>query len=296
MADDQTSSGTATGNDHSQNQESRPKTNSDQPKKRIRMCWICHDEVEATYEEPSFLDGIGNRRPKRQYISENGDRLINPCNCKGSVKYVHEGCLKDWLSHNPEALQCSRCRYEYRMERLNWANRIRSPVVALGLTIVILLITIFLLGFIADPLLKLWLDPANTIAETITTGHIISVEDEDDPFPEESGLFTHFLKGFFSLGLLGFIKVFLVASPWQWWNLRTSGVIGGGGRRGGTGRDRMQNINLTLVLIGVITFLYSVWKVTRQWTKDTLDKASQRILNVQRDNDDDDDDSDDEDD
>ncbi|KAI0124516.1 hypothetical protein F4776DRAFT_630022 [Hypoxylon sp. NC0597] len=297
MADDPPSSGAATGNDYSQNQESRPETNSGQPKIRTRMCWICHDEVEATYEETGFLDGIRKRRPKRKYISENGDRLINPCLCKGSVKYVHEGCLKLWMSENPEAWRCGRCRYQYRMERLTWAQRIRSPFVAVGLTILILLITIFLLGFIADPLLRVWADPTGAIVETLMTGRIILDEDEDEDniFPEESGLFTHFVKGFFSLGLIGFIKVFLAASPWQWWNLRTSGLIGGGGRRAGTGRDRMQNINLTLVLIGVITFLYSVWKLTRQWTKKTLDEASRRILNVQRDNDDDDD-SDDEDD
>ncbi|KAI1136683.1 hypothetical protein F5Y05DRAFT_390565 [Hypoxylon sp. FL0543] len=295
MADGQPSFGTATGNDYSQRQESRPEANSDQSKKHTRMCWICHEDVEPTYEETGFLDGIRNRRPKRQYISENGDRLISPCLCKGSVKYVHEGCLKLWMNENPEAWRCGRCRYQYRMERLTWAQRVRSPILTLGITMLILLITIFLLGFIADPLLSLWLDPVGTLAESITTGHLIP--DDDDLLLEESGWFMHFMKGLFSLGLLGFVKAFLVMSPWQWWNLRTSGIIGGGGgRRAGTGRDRMQNINLTLVLIGVITFLYTVWKLTREWTQKTLDRASQRILNVQRDNgDNDDDDSDDED-
>ncbi|KAI0837304.1 hypothetical protein F5Y06DRAFT_271293 [Hypoxylon sp. FL0890] len=294
MADGQPSFGSATGNDYSQTQESRTETNPGQSKKHIRMCWICHEDVEPTYEDTGFLDGIRNRRPKRHYVSENGDRLISPCLCKGSVKYVHEGCLKLWMNQNPNAWRCSRCRYQYRMKRLTWAQRLRSPIVALGITIFILLITIFLLGFIADPLLALWLDPVGTIAETVTTGHI-TLDDDDDLLQEEPGWFMHFLKGLFSLGLVGFVKAFLVMSPWQWWNLRTSGIIGGGGgRRAATGRDRMQNINLTLVFIGIITFLYAVWKATRQWTEKTLDRASQRILNVQRDNDDDDD-SDDED-
>ncbi|KAI1781017.1 hypothetical protein F4818DRAFT_23378 [Hypoxylon cercidicola] len=288
---DEPTFGTATGNSYTQGSAPRPEQNAGQSRKHVRMCWICHDEVEATYEETGFLDGVRNRRPKRHYVSEDGDRLINPCRCKGSVKYVHEGCLKSWMNENPNAWRCDRCLYEYRMERLNWAQRLRSPIVALGLTVFILLVTIFVLGFIADPILNLWLDPVGTIADSVTTGHI-RLDEDIDLLPDEAGWFEHFLKGLFSLGLLGFVKVFLVMSPWQWWNLRTSGIIGGGGRRGGTGRERMESISLLLVLIGVFTFLYTVWKATRKWTEKTLDRASQRILNVQRENDDESDESD----
>ncbi|KAI0181479.1 hypothetical protein GGR52DRAFT_524785 [Hypoxylon sp. FL1284] len=291
--DDQ-STGTATGNSYSQRAEPRPRQDAGNSRKHVRMCWICHDEVEATYEETGFLDGMRNRRPKRHYVSEDGDRLINPCRCKGSVKYVHEGCLKAWMNENPNAWRCDRCHYQYRMERLNWAQRLRSPIVALGITVLILLATIFVLGFIADPILNLWLDPVGTIADSVTTGHV-GLDDDIHLLPDEAGWFEHFLKGLFSLGLLGFVKAFLVMSPWQWWNLRTSGIIGGGGRRGGTGRERMESINLLLILIGVFTFLFAVWKATRKWTERTLDRASQRILNVQRENgNDDSDDSDEE--
>lgn len=282
---DEETTGTATGNSYTQGSAPRPEQNAGDSRKHVRMCWICHDEVEPTYEQTGILDGMRNRRPKRQYISEDGDRLVNPCRCKGSVKYVHEGCLKSWMNENPNAWRCDRCLYEYRMERLNWAQRLRSPIVALGLTVFILLTTIFILGFIADPILNLWLDPVGTIADSVTTGHI-RLDEDIDLLPDEAGWFEHFLKGLFSLGLLGFVKAFLVMSPWQWWNLRTSGIIGGGGRRGGTGRERMESINLLLVLIGVVTFLYAVWKATRKWTERTLDRASQRILNVQRENND----------
>ncbi|KAI1376090.1 hypothetical protein F4677DRAFT_420249 [Hypoxylon crocopeplum] len=292
---DAQSSGTATGSDYSRKPESQREPNRGDSKKHTRMCWICHDDVEPTYEETGFLDGMRNRRPKRQYISENGDRLINPCLCKGSVKYVHEGCLKLWMNENPNAWRCSRCFYEYKMDRLTWAQRIRSPIVTLGLTILILWITVFLLGFIADPILNMWIDPVGAITDSVSSGHIF-LDDDIDLSPDEAGWFEHFMKGLFSLGLLGFVKAFLVMSPWQWWNLRATGIVGGGGRRGGTGRDRMENINLALVLIGVFTFLYTVWKVTRKWTERILDRASQRILNVQRDNNENEDDESDEDD
>ncbi|KAI0011680.1 hypothetical protein F4779DRAFT_571651 [Xylariaceae sp. FL0662B] len=272
---------TASGTDYHETSGAHPEPQPDERRrKRTRRCWICQEDVEATYEETGFIDGMRNRRPKRQYISEDGGRLINPCHCRGSIKYVHENCLKLWMNESPNAWKCNRCQYQYQMERLTWAQRLRSPFLALTLTVAILVITVFLLGFVADPILGLWLDPVGTIADTVSSHHL---PDEGIDLSSSEGWFEHFLKGIFSLGLLGFVKAFLAMSPWQWWNLRTSGIVGGGGRRAGTGRERVEGINIALVLIGVFTFLYTVWKVTRKWTEQTLDRASQRILNVRRD-------------
>lgn len=235
---------------------SRPETNADGEPKHSRKCRICLEWVPPTYEDMGVLGGIRNRRLKRQYISEDGDRLISPCLCKGSIKYMHEGCLKLWMNENPsKGYKCDICKYEYRIERLSWAQRLRSPLISLLMTLAILFITVFLLGFVADPILGLWLDPVGTIADTVVSGGKFA-GDEFIHADEVDGWFEHLLKGVFSLGLLGFVKAFLAMSPWQWWNLRTSGIVGGGTRRAGTGRERMENINLTLVLIGVVTFLY----------------------------------------
>lgn len=50
------------------------------------------------------------------YESERGDDpLKSPCRCKGSIKYVHESCLGDWLRiHNDN--RCRHCHYEYQTE------------------------------------------------------------------------------------------------------------------------------------------------------------------------------------
>jgi hypothetical protein len=235
---------------------SRPETNADGEPKHSRKCRICLEWVPPTYEDAGVLGGIRNRRLKRQYISEDGDRLISPCLCKGSIKYMHEGCLKLWMNENPsKGYKCDICKYEYRIERLSWAQQLRSPLISLLMTLAILLITVFLLGFVADPILGLWLDPVGTITDTVVSGGRFAGDEFMDA-DEVDGWFEHLLKGVFSLGLLGFVKAFLAMSPWQWWNLRTSGIVGGGTRRAGTGRERMENINLTLVLIGVFTFLY----------------------------------------
>jgi hypothetical protein len=133
---------------------------------------------------------------------------------------------------------------------MRWSRAITSTSTQIIITLAIMLTTIFVFGFIADPIINLYLDPYETITSLPTGGtHAIRFEDEESTWLE------HFLKGLASLGLLGFIKVFFAMSPWQWWNLRNSGVLGGGRRRAANGRDRMENISWTVVIIGIITFL-----------------------------------------
>lgn len=243
-------------NDNARQRTAPPETNAEGEPKHSRKCRICLEWVPPTYDDVGVLGGLRKRRPRRQYISEDGDRLISPCLCKGSIKYMHEGCLKLWMNENPlKGYKCDICKYQYRMERLSWAQRLRSPVISLMMTLAILFVTVFILGFVADPILGLWLDPVGTITDSIIPGARFAEEDIID-LGEADSWFEHLLKGVFSLGLLGFVKAFLAMSPWQWWNLRTSGIVSGGARRAGTGRQRMENINLTLVLIGVLTFLY----------------------------------------
>lgn len=223
-----------------------------------RQCRICLEDVLPRYER-GIGQLLGNRPPRRIYYSEDNGYLITPCMCKGGSKYVHEGCLQGWrysMAGTDNQFQCPTCKYRYQLERMTWAKRLRSPVLAFALAVLIVILSIFLLGFVADPIISLWLDPVATVGEGI--GFFDS--DDEGEFPlgdfDEEGWSVHFVKGMFSLGLLGFVKAFFAMGPWQWWNLRTSGVIGGARRRGGTGRDRMENINLYLVMIGVVTFFW----------------------------------------
>ncbi|KAI9697214.1 MAG: hypothetical protein M1836_004778 [Candelina mexicana] len=154
------------------------------------------------------------------------------------------------------------------------------------LTILILVLVMFLLGFVADPIINLYLDPYTTIssASRLST-KAKSLIPDDDP----ASWTEHFLKGLASLGLLSFIKVVLALSPWQWWNLRNSGLMSGGGRAGGTGRERLASISWIVVLVGVGTFLWTVYRGVRAWSRRTLEKAGERVMDVQGSDDDDDD-------
>ena len=70
-------------------------------------------------------------RPKVIYESEDGGRLLRPCKCKGTAKYVHEGCLQAWRHADPgyarrNFYQCPTCGYKYRLQRLGWGRFVTS--------------------------------------------------------------------------------------------------------------------------------------------------------------------------
>lgn len=88
------------------------------------------------------------------------------------------------------------------------------------------------------------------------------------------------LKGLTSLGLLGFVKVLFFIGPNTWWNLRQSGILGSNRGRGGTGRDRLEQLGWIMVLVGVLNFFVWVWKKVSLWTRGWLDKAVEDIMDV----------------
>lgn len=239
---------------HAQADEVDPEQNPN-----ARQCRFCLAYVAPSYER-GLGQLIGNGRGKRVYYDEDCGYLISPCLCKGGQRYVHEGCLQQWrysqVGMNSQ-FQCPTCSYKYKLERMTWANRIRSPMLAFLLAVLIVVLSIFLLGFVADPILDFWLNRFGPVVEGI--GVFDDLEDEL-PLPniDEEGWLFHFLKGTFSLGLFGAVKAIFAMSPWQWWNYRASGILGGNGRRrrAGTGRERMENINTYLILIGVATVFW----------------------------------------
>ncbi|KAI5256324.1 hypothetical protein E4T42_01552 [Aureobasidium subglaciale] len=246
-----------------------------------RTCRICLETVLPTYHPPSdSLPSFLRSAPNVTYESEDGGRLLRPCLCKGSQKYVHEECLQAWRLQNPAAKrnywQCPTCRYKYRLERMNWAHWISSTAAQILLTLAIFLVASFTLGYVADPIINLYLDPYDTIAHGSQP-----ILDPNEPVT----WFEHFLKGFASLGLVGFAKFLLTLSPWQMYNVRTSGVVGGRT----TGRDRMAQISWIAVGVGILTFTWAVWKGVRAWSRRALAAASERVMDVPGANFDDDD-------
>lgn len=46
--------------------------------------------------------------------AENGESLLSPCQCKGSLRFVHEHCLEMWIKTSLKKT-CDVCKYEYEI-------------------------------------------------------------------------------------------------------------------------------------------------------------------------------------
>ncbi|CAN9131563.1 unnamed protein product [Alternaria alternata] len=169
----------------------------------------------------------------------------------------------------PGFLQSSNVVYE------DESGRLIRPCAQVGLTAIILISIIFVLGFVADPIINLYLDPWSFLSPFSGSDYSYYYEDE-----ESATWYEHFAKGFASMGVLGFLKV-LIASPLSYFRI-------GGGRGRTTGRDRYEQVSWIIILIGVGTFLAAIYKGVRVWSRRTLEKAGERVMDVQGDNDDDD--------
>ncbi|KAF2214787.1 hypothetical protein CERZMDRAFT_16030, partial [Cercospora zeae-maydis SCOH1-5] len=263
-----------------------PEPNRTRRHYRVRKCRICLEEVEPTfhYDPESTLPAAMQPPPRVTYESEEGGRLLSPCKCKGSQKYVHEECLGAWRRADPlqkrNYWECPTCRYKYKLQRLTWSAWISSIPAQLGLTVVILVASVFLLGFVADPIINFYIDPYTAVATG--GGPRDSLLWEDEP----TTWFEHMLKGLASLGLVGFAKFLFTLSPFQWFNVRTSF---GRSTVGGNGRDRLQQISWITLLIGIITASYAIYKLVRAWSRRTLESASEHVMDVGGDDEDDED-------
>ena len=227
-----------------------------------RTCRICLEVVNPTFHPHSEnIPGISQASPSLTYDSSDPEagRLLRPCKCKGSSKYVHEGCLQAWRHADPDYgkrnyWQCPTCGFRYRLQRMQWGRWVSSTGTQIILTISIFFVTLFVMGFVADPIINLYVDPLSIIssAPLSTIGAKIDPLLGDDDVPTWT---EHFIKGLASLGLLGFVKVIFALSPWHWLNVRSSGIMRGG-QSGGTGRNRIANISWIVVVVGVGTFLW----------------------------------------
>ncbi len=96
-----------------------------------RQCRICLETVLPTFNVPSeHLPGFLQSSSNVKYEDESG-RLIRPCLCKGSSKYVHEACLQAWRHADPSYgrrnyWHCPTCGFKYRLSRLGAGRLVGS--------------------------------------------------------------------------------------------------------------------------------------------------------------------------
>ena len=253
-----------------------------------RHCRLCREDIVPTVTVSNAGFPAPFRSTNITYTSEEGGRLIKPCKCKGTQRYIHEGCLAELRAKSPQKnayLKCDLCGFEYNTKRLLVHDILLSRVARMLLTILIVVFLMFVLGFVADPIINLYVDPVDTMAgqrywEPVKVDNL--GEKADD-----SWWIQHFMKGLVSVGVMGFFKAVLLANPWHFWNLRHSGLLGGSTRTT-TGRDRAVNISWIAVVIGVGSALYFFYQQVAKFSHSTLSKFANDVIEVQMDDDDDD--------
>lgn len=92
--------------------------------------------------------------------------LRHPCKCKGSVKWIHEECLGEWLKHSRK-YECELCGYKYSFkkeyttnapENLSIREIADDLVEKLGKNALsgLLFVLNFLFSWVIDPFLSSW--------------------------------------------------------------------------------------------------------------------------------------------
>ncbi|ORZ03487.1 hypothetical protein BCR43DRAFT_483462 [Syncephalastrum racemosum] len=111
----------------------------DQDSPQVRVCRICGLDERDEDEEAR----IGRPLSKR--------RLIRPCQCRGTMKYVHADCLDRWrcMSPRPESTStCDTCHQAYQMVRPKYAWFLTHPMFLRAITIFIVVVATFALAYL----------------------------------------------------------------------------------------------------------------------------------------------------
>ncbi|KAI5856011.1 RING finger domain protein [Tricharina praecox] len=207
----------------------------------LRKCRICFDTSAPPYEPSPELG-----------------RLFSPCVCRGSSRYVHTVCLQTWRATSRTAsYTCPTCKYPYRLSRLNYASWLTSTSTTFLATSVLLLLIVWLLGYVSGPILATYL---------------VDVPDNLELPVPRGGWAEHFLRGLASLGLLGFAKVMYIVGPSSWLNMRASGNLGG--------RERVSRLTWIVIALGVANFFVWLWRRVGGYVKGRMESVAGDVLDV----------------
>lgn len=145
-------------------------------------------------------------------------RLISPCKCRGTAKYVHIMCLQAWRAQSAQSkayFECDLCHYKYNLRRAWWASMLMSNVSAMVFTGLTIYLLAFLLGYFSYPILETLLDPEDI--DLLRKGPRIllrrmgvSAKWRRRILPP-NGLVEHQLLGTASLGVLGTFRLLYYA-------------------------------------------------------------------------------------
>lgn len=155
-----------------------------------RTCRICYETVQSRTDSASGESIYESSNPA-------DGRLIRPCKCSGSQKYIHEACLQAYRHHSPlqdSYSKCATCGYRYRPAASRFQSFLAHPATLVLVTSTIVALSIFFGGYIAIPLLSY------TIRFRQTLEYGIQVTSW---YTADRGWLDHFAQGAVLTGLIG---------------------------------------------------------------------------------------------
>jgi len=217
-------------------------------------------DLESSQPEAISNEKVGSERMCRIcHGGEDEGKLFSPCKCKGSIKFVHVGCLDQWrkVSKNSQSFfQCENCHYKYNFRRTTISQLFKSVWMLQVVTLFVFMVLIIMAGYC-------WKLVEYLVAE------------------EEERHFTsfiwvdayHLMTGTILVGFIGFFQLFF------WANFRPFGL----GHAGG-GRNNVEVVLIAIVvLIGCIKTLISLYGIVKDLIQRLLLQMENMILEVPQD-------------
>ncbi|KAJ9634031.1 uncharacterized protein PV06_08514 [Exophiala oligosperma] len=272
--------------DGAQDSSTRPSQTWTYPPRTCRLC------LEDVYPVVTlYPPGVPARlqRPIVEYKNDDEyGRLIKPCHCRGGMRYIHELCLRRSrveVRRSDSLWKCHQCGYRFNFKRLTVQKYLESKIVSGVLTVSVMLVAMFLLGFVADPILNFYADPYETILGEEELWQEVAVNDFDETM---SGWLLHFTKGFVSMGVMSFLRT-MILNPFQWWSLRHNGFVSTRvAGRATTGRDRAMNVSWIVIVMGIVSATWLFYQGVQTIIRRSLQHIGNNIVDTHLSGDDDD--------
>ncbi|KAF9573275.1 hypothetical protein EC968_008814 [Mortierella alpina] len=201
-------------------------------------------------------------------------RLISPCLCKGSMKYVHVECFARYLAH---------------------------PLTVFVLTVLVFAAAVFAAGFAMKLLLYLTLDEPHDFIYPVDiddydADQLVRLRQEMYVFKTPDSLRavfridkTHMVFGSFFVSIIGFMQL-LFSTIWMGGGggmFRIGGFGLGGGRRRGARGERQREagiggvVMVVVLVFGLFKSVYMTYQFVHKVSRRVLAKAELMVLEVQ---------------
>ncbi|CAE7341536.1 marchf4, partial [Symbiodinium pilosum] len=229
-------------------------------------------------------EAVGDGQPTCRICfggTESG-RLISPCLCSGSMRFVHLDCLNMWRSSsvNPQsAYKCDQCNFEYSFQRALYASILRSAIVLHTITMLVFVGAVWLCSYVCYYID--WFQNGDENAEVFSKDlveHFVNISGLDDIDKEEfrrlaDGLnsFTvgginlaHIINGLMMIGLSGCVSasVFLFGRL----NMADAAVF---------------PLMLVIVVMGLCRVFHSFYHYVKHLSGKVLASAESMILEIE---------------